>query len=180
MKALIGDTLGGFVFLGVIAITHSIALAIIASAAVTVGTIALRLARREEVSPLQWAILVLVVGLGSISLITRDPLFAMLKPSFIQAGIGVTLLQPGWLARYIQPERLALIPPRALAAAGYVHPLGLFAMAVANAWVALNTTPEIWAVYSAVAPMVVFAVMGFAVYAGLRAAVRRGLRAEPA
>jgi len=176
MKALIGDTLGGFVFLGVIALTHSIALAIIASAAVAIVTIGLRLARREPVSSLQWAILGLVVGLGSVSLITRDPLFAMLKPSFIQAGIGATLLQPGWLGRYIQPERLRLIPPRALVAAGYVHPLGMFAMAVANAWVALSTTPQVWAAYSAVAPLVVFSVLGLVVYAGLRTAVRRSLR----
>jgi intracellular septation protein len=177
MKALIGDTLGGFVFLGVMTLTHSIAAAIVASAAVTIGTIGWRLARREPVTALQWAILVLVVGLGSVSLITRDPLFAMLKPSFIQAGIGATLLQPGWLARYVRPERLPLIPPRALVVAGFFHPVALFAMAAANAWVALNTTPEVWAAFSAVAPPVVFTVLGCGLFVSLRALTRRRLRA---
>ena len=173
MKSLIGDTLGGFVFLGVIALTHSVALAIVASAAVTIGAIALSLARREPASPLQWTILGLVVGLGGISLITRDPLFAMLKPSFIQTGIAITLLQPGWLARYLRPERLAVIPSRALVNAGYAYPAALMAMAAANAWVALNTTPEVWAAYSAVAPWVVFTLLGMGVFVGLRTAARR-------
>ena len=173
MKSLIGDTLGGFVFLGVIALTHSVALAIVASAAVTAGAIGLQLARREPVSALQWTILGLVVGLGGISLITRDPLFAMLKPSFIQTGIALTLLQPGWLARYLPPHRLAVIPRQALVNAGYAYPAALLALAAANAWVALNSTPEVWAAYSAIAPWVVFSALGAGVFVSLRTAARR-------
>jgi len=179
MKSLILDTAAGFVFLIVLSVTHSVPAAVIVGGISSSGLIAWLLATRQPVSPIQWLSLALVVGLGGVSLATRDARFVMIKPSLVQAAIGCALLEPGWLRRYIPAERLALIPQRAVVAAGYAYALMLFALAATNLAVALIAGPMAWAAYSATAPALAFTLMGAAVYLTFRALARRRRAALP-
>jgi intracellular septation protein A len=176
MKALMIDSLGGFLFLGVLLSTHSVAAAILAGGALSIGLILWRLARREAVSSFQWLTLVLVVGLGGVSLATQNPLFVMIKPSLVQAGFGLAALRPGWLARYLPSDRLPLIPASVVRTAGYAYAAALFGLATANLAVALLAGPQVWAAYSATVPIVVFAGLGLGVFVSFRGHVRRNLR----
>lgn len=180
MKSLLNDLLAGLLFLAVYSLTRDLAAAIVVSAATSVAVIGWRLARREPVSPLQWLTLGLVVTMGGASLITRDPHFVMVKPTIVQGALGVAMLQPGWLNRYMSAERQAQIPPRAILIAGYVYALGVFVMAGANLAVALLAGPQAWAAYNAVAPLAGFSVLGLGMYLTFRRIVRARRRAVAA
>jgi intracellular septation protein A len=176
MKSLLNDLLAGLLFLAVYSLTRDLAAAIVVSAGTSVAVIGWRLLRREPVSPVQWLTLGLVVTMGGASLITRDPRFVMVKPTIVQSALAVTMLQPGWLNRYISAERRAQIPERAILIAGYVYAVSVFAMAAANLAVALLAGPQAWAAYNAVAPFAGFGALGLGMYLTFRRIVRARLR----
>ena len=174
MRTLILDTAAGLLFLAVLLITHDVAAAVVAGAAASAALIGWLLATRQAVAPLQWLAFGLVVGLGGASLVTRDPRFVMIKPSLIQACLGVAMLQPGWMRRYLNPRRLAPIPPGVIVATGYAYAALLFALAAANLAMALIAGPVAWAAYASVGPLTAFAAMGAGVYLVLRRLARTG------
>ena len=49
-------------------------------------------------------------GLGSATLITNDPRFVMIKPSLIYVIVGIVMLKPGWINRYLPPIAMELVP----------------------------------------------------------------------
>lgn len=172
MKTLMFDAGAGLLFLAVLLVTRNMAAAVVVAGIASVALIGWLLLKRRPVAPLQWLWLGLIVGLGGMSLVTRDPRFVMLKPTVIQACLGAAMLRPGWLNRYMSPRRLALIPPNALVVAGYAYAVMLFVLAAANLTVALIAGPVAWAAYSAVAPAAAFGLMGAGVYLALRRLVR--------
>jgi len=174
MKTLILDTGAGFLFLAVLLMTHNVAAAVAVGAAGSLAVVGWLIARGRPVAPLQWLSVVLVVGLGGASLITRDPRFVMLKPTLIQAAIGCTLLQPGWMRRYLNAERLAVLPPGSVVATGYAYAMLLFALAAVNLAVAMIAGPVAWAAYSATGPIAAFGLMGVGVYLNFRRLAVRG------
>lgn len=180
MKTFLNDLLAGILFLLVYSLTRNLPAAIVVSATASVAVIGWRLSRREPVSGLQWLTLVLVVTMGGASLITHDPRFVMVKPSIVQAAVAATMLEPGWLKRYLPAERQAQIPPRAILIAGYVYAVAVFGMAGANLAVAFLFRPDVWAAYNAVAPPAGFTALGLGMYLSFRHIVRARLRAAPA
>jgi intracellular septation protein len=64
-------------------LTKNVPLAIIIGMASGVGQIGLQLAFKQPIGTMQWLSIVLVIGLGAVSLITNDPRFVMVKPSLI-------------------------------------------------------------------------------------------------
>jgi intracellular septation protein len=173
MKSLILDTGAGLLFLAVLLMSHSVAAAVLAAAAASLALVGWLVASRQPVAPLQWLSLVLVIGLGGVSLVTHDPRFVMIKPSLVQAAIGVALLQPGWMRRYLNARQLAAIPPGAVVATGYAYAVLLFALAAANLGVALVAGPVAWAAYSSAVPLAAFGVMGAGVYLNFRRLANR-------
>jgi intracellular septation protein A len=45
--------------------------------------------------------LFLVIAAGTATLLTNDPRFVLFKPSVIYVIVGVVMLKPGWMNRYL-------------------------------------------------------------------------------
>ena len=183
-KPLAVDFLSTIVFIAVYAITGNIRLGIATGIVVGVGQIASIFWRGRRPDLMQWASLALVVVLGSASLITNDPRFAMVKPSIGGFAIACVMLKPNWQGRYLPPIVTQNLSPKLLIAWGYIWSALIFALAFANLFVALTLGPKIWAWYSAIVPTTAQIGLFLIQYATIRHAVRRkihaGLAAAPA
>ncbi len=172
MKSILLDLAASLIFLGVYAVTHDIAWATAAGMIFGLGHAGWLLVTNRAVQPIQWVSLVLIITLGTATLLTQNALFVMLKPALVQAAIAAALLQPGWLARYLSEDQKARVPHAAIVRAGYAHPAGLFALAAFNLVLALWAAPDIWAVAHVIAPWPVFIGLGLFVWLYLRSAAR--------
>ena len=51
-----------------------------------------------------------VLGAGAATLITDDPRFVMMKPTVIYTIVGIVMLKPGWMNRYLPPVAIEIVP----------------------------------------------------------------------
>ena len=174
------DFLSTIVFIAFYAITGSIRLGIMLGIAVGVGQIGLIFWRGRRPDLMQWASLGLVVVLGSASLITHDPRFVMIKPSIGAFAIACVMLKPNWMARYLPPPVTENVAAGILLAWGYVWSALVFALAVANLFVALYFGPKIWAWYTSIVPISAQVGLFLIQYASLRYMVIRNIRGRMA
>lgn len=177
-KPLAVDFLSTIVFVALYAITGSIRIGIAAGIVVGVVQIASIFWRGKRPDLMQWASLALVVVLGSASLLTHDPRFAMLKPSVGAFAIACVMLKRGWMARYLPAIVKENVAAGVLVAWGYVWSAAIFALALANLFVALTLGPKIWAWYTAIVPLSVQLGLFLVQYASLRWMVGRNTRAH--
>lgn len=103
-RVVFGDLSGTLVFALLLALGVPVLIATAAGIVVAAGGVGLSIARRKPVGALQWLSLVLVLLSGAATLATSDPRYVMAKPSVIAAVVGLFMLRPGWLARYIPAE----------------------------------------------------------------------------
>src|SRR5262249_39582561 len=103
----------------------------------------------------------------------------LFKPSVIYLIVGLVMLKPGWMNRYLPPIARAVVPDIGVIV-GFVWAGLMFVSAAVNALVALLCDLPTWAVvmpiFGIVSKVVVF-VTGFA---ALRLIARRRIRAMPA
>jgi intracellular septation protein len=123
--------------------------------------------------------LFLVVASGAATLLTNDPRFVMVKPSLIYIVVGVVMLKPGWMNRYLPPIAKAVVPDIAVIF-GFVWSGLMFFSAALNVLVALNLSVMTWAsfmsAYGVVSKLGLFLIQ----YAIMRYVGGRRLRAMPA
>jgi intracellular septation protein len=98
-------------------LTHNLALSIVLGMALGAAQIGWLLARRKPIDTMQWMSLFLVLGAGTVALITDDPRFVMIKPSVIYIIVGVVMLKRGWMNRYLPPIAIELVPDIAVISA---------------------------------------------------------------
>src|ERR1022692_3647721 len=101
MKTLTLDLISSLLFLVVILITNNIYLATGLGIVAGLAQIAWLISRKQTVDATQWMSLGLVLVMGAATILTRDPRFVMIKPSIVQAGVGLMMLRPGWIERYM-------------------------------------------------------------------------------
>ena len=102
-------------------------------------------ARKAPVDTMQWLSLFLILASGAATLLTSDPRFIMVKPSVIYAVVGVVMLKPGWMNRYMPPiaiERLGDV----VFAFGFVWAGLMFGSAALNLAVAFSTDAATWSI----------------------------------
>src|SRR5262249_60030037 len=99
--------------------------------------ISLKFGRKTPFDAVGWLSLFLVVGSGGAPLITTVPRFVMSKPSLIYGVVGVVMLRPGWINRYLPPLANTVVPDIAVII-GFLWSGSMFASAALNAFVALN------------------------------------------
>ncbi len=174
-RPLAVDFLSTIVFVAVYAVTGNIRVGIAAGIVIGIGQIASIFWRGRRPDLMQWASLALVAVLGSASLLTHDPRFAMLKPSVGAFAIACVMLKRGWMARYLPAIVKENVAAGVLVAWGYVWSAAIFALAFANLFVALTLGPKIWAWYTAIVPISVQLGLFLAQYASLRWTVRRNI-----
>ena len=177
-KLLLLDLASTFFFLVVYLLTKNIPLAVALGVALGIAQIGWEFARKRPIDTMQWLSLFLVVAAGTATLLTNDPRFVMLKPSLIYIVVGVVMLKPGWMNRYLPPVVNEVVPDIALIF-GFVWSGLMFFSAALNLIVALNFSVVTWAsfmsVYGIVSKLGLFLIQ----YATMRYIGVRRRRAMP-
>src|ERR1700733_5893833 len=143
-KLLFFDMAATLLFLALYLLTHNLAVSVVLGMALGIAQIGWQLARRKPIDTMQWMSLFLVLGAGTVTLITDDPRFVMIKPSVIYVIVGIVMLKRGWINRYLPPIALELVPDIAVIF-GYVWSGLMFFSAILNVIVALNFSVVTWA-----------------------------------
>jgi intracellular septation protein A len=144
-KLLLLDMAATLFFLVLYLLTHNVALSVMLGMALGAAQIGWQFARRKPIDTMQWMSLFLVLGAGTVTLITDDPRFVMIKPSVIYLIVGVVMLKRGWMNRYLPPIAIELVPDIAVIF-GYVWSGLMFFSAALNVIVALNFSVVTWSV----------------------------------
>jgi intracellular septation protein len=178
-KALLLDLASTFIFLILFLLTHNAVLSVGAGVAFGVIQIAIQLLRRKPVEIMEWLSLVLVIAAGTATILTDDPRFVLFKPSVIYAIIGVVMLKPGWLLRYL-PAIAKAAAPDVIIVVGYAWAALMLLTAAVNALVAVAYSVETWAIVMLIFGIATKVVAFIAGFLAIRLTTRRRLRAMPA
>jgi intracellular septation protein A len=179
-KPILSDFLSTIVFVIVMAVTDNLVLSVLAGMATGIAQIAIEKIRGRSIEIMQWASFALVIVLGTAAIYFRDARFAMLKPSVASFAIGLVMLTPNWMGRYLPPIVKENVAPSVLVAWGYVWAGLEIVLAAVNAWVALTLGRKIWLEYTAFVPITTQIGLFLVQYVWLRAAVIRSIRARMA
>ena len=144
-KLLLLDMASTLFFLVLYLLTHHVALSVVLGMALGIAQIGWQFTRGKPIDIMQWMSLFLVLGAGTVTLITNDPRFVMIKPSVIYIIVGVVMLKRGWMNRYLPPIAIELVPDIAVIL-GYVWSGLMFFSAALNVIVALNFDVVTWSV----------------------------------
>ena len=110
---------------------------------------------------------------GAATFATNDPRYVMAKPSVVAAIVGVFMLRPGWLSRYIPREIEALIHDVTWWF-GFAWAGLMFLMAGLNLLFVLRF-PDLWIAFLAIFPVASKLAL-FAVHFGVSVIVARRRR----
>jgi intracellular septation protein len=166
-------------FLVLFLLTHNITLSVVLGMALGVGQIGWQFARKKPIDTMQWMSLFLVLAAGTTTLLTNDPRFVMIKPSVIYLIVGIVMLKPGWINRYLPPVALELIPDIAVIF-GFVWAGLMFFSAALNLIVALNFSVVTWSATMSIYAIVSKAVLFLIGFVTMRTIGRRRRRAQMA
>lgn len=148
---LLFDSLGVIVFAILLGLGTDLVVATIAGTAAAVAVVGTEMARGKRVAALQWISLAMVLFSAAATMLTGDPRFVMVKPSFVYLIVGAAMLRRGWLNRYIPPEQLALVGD-VMDRFGYIWAGMMFATAIANLVIAVAFTAW-WPLFAGVFPL---------------------------
>ena len=171
-KLLLLDMAATLFFLVLYLLTHNVPLSVLLGMGLGIARIGWQLARKKPIDTMQWMSLFLVLGAGTVTLITNDPRFVMVKPSVIYLIVGIVMLRRGWINRYLPPIALELVPDIAVMV-GYAWSGLMFFSAALNLIVALNVSVVTWSVTMSIYGIVSKTVMFLIAYAVLRTVGRR-------
>ena len=178
-KLLLLDMAATLFFLALYLLTHNIPLSVVLGMGLGIAQIAWQFARKKPIDTMQWMSLFLVLGAGTVTLITNDPRFVMIKPTVIYLIAGVVMLKRGWMNRYLPPIAIELVPDIAVIF-GYIWSGLMFFSAALNLIVALNFSVVTWSATMSIWGIVSKAGLFLIGYAIMRTvAVARYRRREP-
>jgi intracellular septation protein len=174
-KLLLLDLASTFLFLIVFLSTKDVTLAVVLGMALGIAQIGWQFARKKPIDTMQWLSLFLILGTGAATLITDDPHFVMIKPTVIYTVVGIVMLKPGWINRYLPPIAIEVVPDIAFIF-GFVWAGLMFFSASLNLLVALNYSVVTWSafmsIYGIVSKLALF-LIGFATMRVIGARRRR-------
>ena len=142
-KYLAEDMASMILFGVVLEFSHNVPLAVGLGMALGVSQIVWHLVRKEKVDAMQWLSVSLVIIGGAATLLTKNPLFVMLKPSVISAAVGVFMLKRGWMNRYLPPVAQEWTPDIGILF-GYIWAGLEFFTAGLNIFIAVTFDPLSW------------------------------------
>jgi intracellular septation protein A len=177
---IFSDFLSTIVFVIVMAVTDNLVWSVLAGMAVGIAQIVVERIRGRKIELMQWASLVLVIVLGSAAIFFQDPRFAMIKPSIASFAIGLVMLTPNWMGRYLPQIVKDNVSPAALTVWGYLWAALELTLAGVNAWVALVLGKAIWLEYTAFVPLGAQIGLFLIQYAWMRITIGRTIRARMA
>src|SRR5215510_4381207 len=177
-KLLLLDLASTILFLVVYLLTHNIPLAVALGIALGIAQIGGQIVRRKPIDTMEWLSLFLVVASGTATLLTDNPRFVMFKPSAIYVIVGIVMLKPGWMNRYLPPLAKAVVPDIAVIV-GFLWAGLMFVSAAVNVFVAFNFSVVTWAWFMPLFGIVTKFVLFLISFAAMRGIGRRRLRAMP-
>jgi intracellular septation protein len=130
-------------YLAVFLTTKSIPIAVGAGVVLGIAQIAWEIVRKRPIETMQWMSLFLVIASGAAALLTNDARFVLYKASAIYVIIGVVMLKPGWMNRYLPDVAKEIVPDIAYIF-GFVWSGLMFVSAVVNIWVATHYSLVVW------------------------------------
>jgi intracellular septation protein A len=176
---LAADFFSTIVFLVLYFITGDVLLATGVAIAGAIAQVVYARVKGEPLSFMTYASLGLVIVLGSVTLLTRDPRFVLAKPSIAHFAIGAIMLKRGWMLRYMPPIVTETVPEY-VTIAGYAWAALMFVLGAGVIAVASTGDMKLWAFYVSVvaigAKVAAFAVQ----YVAFRILVTNRIRATPA
>ncbi|MFI4972969.1 MAG: inner membrane-spanning protein YciB [Caulobacterales bacterium] len=171
------DLFSTLVFAAAFALTANLFVATGAGIGFGIAQVALMKVLGKKVGLMQWMSLGLVIVFGTATLLTRNAQFIKLTPSLIYIAVGVVMLKPGWISRYMPPVVNEHAPDVPLAF-GFIWAGLMFLTATANAVVAYRFDTAAYALFLSVVPtsskLTLFAVQ----YVTTRILVGRRLRSR--
>jgi intracellular septation protein len=177
-RFLLLDMASTFFFLALYLLTKNIISSVALGIALGVAQIGWEFARKKPVDTMQWMSLFLVVGSGTATLLTGDPRFVTVKPSLIYVLVGVVMLRPGWMNRYMPPFVMGMVPD-IVVIFGFVWSGLMFLSAGLNVIVALNFSVATWASFMSIYAIASKAGLFLIQYATMRSIGVRQWRTMP-
>lgn len=178
-KLLFLDLASTILFLVLFLLTHNTILSVGFGMALGLAQIGTQFVRRKPIDTMEWLSLFLVITAGTATLLTNDPRFVLFKPSVIYVIVGIVMLKPGWMNRYLPDIAKAVVPDVAVVV-GYVWAGLMFVSAAVNAFVALACSVVTWALVMPIFGIVSKVTVFLAGFAAMRLIGRRRMRAMPA
>jgi intracellular septation protein len=145
-KFLALDMASTFFFLGLYAVTRSIPISVAAGVALGIAQIVWEIWRKRPIETMQWLSLFLVLTSGAATLLTNDARFVLYKASIIYVIVGVVMLKPGWMNRYLPAVAIEVVPDIAYIF-GFIWAGLMFVSAVVNLWVATHYSFLVWTAF---------------------------------
>ena len=145
-KFLALDMASTLFFLALYALTKSIPISVAAGVALGIAQIVWEIARKRPIETMQWMSLFLVLASGATALITNDVRFVLYKASIIYVIVGVVMLKPGWMNRYLPAVAIEVVPDIAYIF-GFIWAGLMFVSAVVNLWVATYYSFLVWTAF---------------------------------
>ncbi|MGL9616526.1 septation protein IspZ [Bradyrhizobium sp. U531] len=143
---LASDLFSAILFLVVYLVTDNVILATSVAVAGAVAQVIYARIKGQPLNYMTYASLALVVGLGTVTLLTNDPRFMMAKPSIAHFAIGAIMLKRGWMLRYMPPMVVETVPEY-VTAAGYAWAVLMFVIGAGMIVVASTGDLKLWAFY---------------------------------
>ncbi|MBR0904398.1 septation protein IspZ [Bradyrhizobium liaoningense] len=140
------DLFSAILFLAVYLITDNVILATSVAVAGAVAQVIYARIKGQQLNYMTYASLVLVVGLGAVTLLTNDARFMLAKPAIAHFAIGLIMLKRGWMLRYMPPIVVETVPEY-VTAAGYAWALLMFVIGAGMIAVASTGDLKLWAFY---------------------------------
>ena len=173
---LLTDFLSAIVFLVLYLTTGNVVLATCVAVAGAVAQVIYSRYKGQPLGFMSYAILAVVIVLGTATLLTNDPRFVLAKPAIGHFAIGAIMLKRGWMLRYMPPIVTDTIPEY-VTIAGYAWAVLMFVLGLGTIAAASTGDLKLWAFYVSVvligAKVVAFAVQ----YAAFRWVITTRLRA---
>ncbi len=145
-RLLLLDLASTVFFLAALLLTRDLPLAVVGAMALGLAQIGWQFARGRPIDAMQAMSLVAVMGSGAATLMSHDPRFVMVKPSLIYVALGVIMLKPGWMNRYLPPSTRETLADIALIF-GSAWAMLMFFSAAVNLIVALNFGVVAWSAF---------------------------------
>ena len=140
------DLFSAILFLAVYLITDNVILATSVAVAGAVAQVIYARIKGQQLNYMTYASLVLVVGLGAVTLLTNDARFMLAKPAIAHFAIGLIMLKRGWMLRYM-PAIVTETIPEYVTFAGYAWAALCFVLAAGTIAVAMTGDMKLWTFY---------------------------------
>ncbi|WP_237155451.1 inner membrane-spanning protein YciB [Oryzibacter oryziterrae] len=166
-RHLAQDLLSTLVFAAALTLTGRLDVAVACGVLLGIGQVLWSWYSVRRLPLFQVISLVMVIGFGTASLIADDPRIAMFKPSVIYAVIGVVMLKPGWMRRYVS-DRVNDLLGDVLQVFGFVWAGLMLATSALNGILAYGASIEVWTGFLAFFPIVSKVVLFLGQYAVMK------------